>query len=112
MRCAALQQHLREAAGRRADVERPAAGRIEAEMVEPGNQLQRRAGHVVAGGVVDPDIARRGDGLAGLAGDRAIDRHSAAPDGVTGARAARVEAAADEQLVQPEAIHVLLRSDH
>ena len=43
MRGAALQQHLREAAGRGAEVERRQAGRIEAEGIEAGDQLQRRA---------------------------------------------------------------------
>ena len=38
---AALEQHLREAAGRGAEVERDAAGRRIAEPVEPGDQLQR-----------------------------------------------------------------------
>ena len=59
MGSAALQQHLREAAGRGADVERLAAGGIEAEMVEPGNQLQRRARDIGLRRIVDGDDRSR-----------------------------------------------------
>ena len=43
---AALQQHLREAAGRGADIEADHAARIEAEMIERGHELQAAARHV------------------------------------------------------------------
>ena len=52
---AALQQHLREAAGRSADIERVAAARVEAEMVEAGDQFQRGARNIAPRRVVDLD---------------------------------------------------------
>ena len=70
---AALEQHLREAAGRGADVERVAAGRIEAEMVEPGDQLQRRARDIALRRIVDGDLARAGNGSGRAWRRRAVD---------------------------------------
>ena len=46
---AALEQHLGESAGRGAGVERDAAGGVDGERVERGDQLVRRAAHVVVG---------------------------------------------------------------
>ena len=101
MRRAAFQQHLGEAAGRSADIERLAAGGVEAEIVEPGDQLQRRARHVSLRRIIDGDEASGRGALARLAGDDTIDRYRAALDRVTGARAAGEQAARDEQFVEP-----------
>ena len=43
--CAAREQHLREAAGRRAGIEADLAGRIEAEMVKRSRELDAAARH-------------------------------------------------------------------
>ena len=50
--------------------------------------------------------------VARLGDDRAIDRHGAALDRVAGARAARIEAARDEKLVQPDAVIALSGCGH
>ncbi len=61
MRRAALQQHLREAARRSAEVEHRQSGRIEAEGVEPGGKLQRRARNISRRRVVDRNRRLRAD---------------------------------------------------
>ncbi len=67
---------------------------IEAEMVEAGDQLQRRAGgHSAAAGSSMPMSLDGSDGVAGFCDDRAVDRHRAALDSIAGTRAGRVKAA-------------------
>ena len=71
------------------------------EMVEPGDQLQRRARDIGAGRIVHRDLHRRGHELTGLFHLRAGDGDAAAQDCVARTRAAVEEATRDERLVQP-----------
>ena len=101
MGSAALEQDLGEAAGRGADVERFTAGGIEAEMIEPANQLERGARYVALRRIIDGNQALRRNVLAGLAGNDAVDCHRATLDRVAGTRAAGKQTALDEQVVEP-----------
>jgi hypothetical protein len=69
----AFQQHLRKSAGRSADIETEAAGRIEAEMVQRRRQFDPAARNVRmcrrgADGCIDRDLVRRlaNDGIPGV----------------------------------------------
>ena len=81
----AFQQHLREAAGGGADIERLAAARIESEMVEPGDQLQRGTRDIAARRVVHRQLRPGRDALSGLRHHRTVDRDGATLDSVAGA---------------------------
>jgi hypothetical protein len=70
-------------------------------MVEPADQLQRRARDVALRRVVDGNKALRRNVLTGLAGDGAVNRHRATLDRVAGTRTAGKQAALDEQVVEP-----------
>ena len=104
MRGAAFEQHLREPAGRGADVERRPARRIEPEMVEAGDQLERRAGDIARRRIIDADVGGRLDQLAGLGRDRAAHPDRAPLDRVAGARTGFVKAPDNEKLVEPKAV--------
>ena len=95
---AARKQHLREPAGRGADIEAETAGRIETEGVEPGGELHASARHVRVGRRgLDRDIRAQHEGGPG---DRlAIRLHEAGGDGRLRARPAFEIAALDEQQI-------------
>ena len=95
----AREQHLGEAAGRGADIEADAARRIEAEMIERRDKLQRRRARPT-----DAPAARRSarigrDLVRGLAQHDAIGRHAAGRDRGLRPGAALEQAALDQQHV-------------
>ena len=111
-RRAALQQHVGEAAGRRADVEADEPGRVDPERVEAGRELVAAAADVGLG-VVDLDARRRVDQVAGLAvvpGGVALPHPDLAGQHERLGAAPRLDQPAlDEQLVEPDARGLRLR---
>ena len=100
---AAREQHLGEAAGRGADVEADAAGRIEPEMIERGRELHAAARH--------PGMRRRrlqrgvgGDLLGRLGDGDAVGGHHAGGDRLLRLGAALEQAALDQQPVGAHAL--------
>ena len=79
-RGAALEQDVGEAAGRRADVERPPAGHRDAERVERVRELDAAAPDVRMVRRERARRARRSDGGAGLRDDLAVDGHLSGED--------------------------------
>lgn len=106
MRSAALQQHLREAAGGGPDIETVMTGRIEPEMVKRRGKLQCGARDIILRRVVDLDDDMLAEQRAGFRHHLTADPDGAALHGVAGARAAGKEAEGDEKLV--EALGVLI----
>ena len=102
---AALQQAVGEPPGRRADVERPTAGDVDAEVVERGVELLAAS--------TDEPWSRPGDGdpLAGrhqprrLVGDGPADEDTPVGDRFVGLAAAAGEPPADELGVEPSPDH-------
>src|SRR5690606_35536053 len=102
----------REAAGRSADIERVAPGRIEAEGVEAVDQLERGARDISASRVLNRDVGVPFDLLAGLARKFAAHAHRTPQNRIAGARPRREKSAADEKLVEPAGAAVLGASVH
>ena len=101
-RGAALQQHVGEAAGRRADVERAPAGGVDAEGVERAGELDAAAADVGMIRRDELDARVGGDRGAGLRDDLAVDRHLAGENQRPRALARGREAAIDEGDVETD----------
>ena len=80
-----LKQHLRETACRSADVQSLRTRGIKLETIEPGDQLQRGSGDVIACGVIHRQIDIGRHILAGFGHHRSADRDGAALDRIAGA---------------------------
>ena len=81
MACAALQQHVGESAGRRADVERAAALDGNARRCRAHARASaRRVRHTDGPGVASSTCAACGDRRAGLGHDLAVDAHLSGKD--------------------------------
>ena len=108
-RRAALEQHLREAAGRRADIERDDAGHGKAEMIECGDQLHGSARDVVARARDRRIAAPAATPALGLGLDHAADLDQPAADEVlgAGARGHKPQLDQDEIEARPAAYAVL-----
>ena len=106
----ALQQHVREAAGRGPDVEREASRRIDPERVERGGELVATTADVGLGGI-DRDRRSRRDQVARLeveaGGVTVADPHLSREHQRLAAGSRRHEAALDEQLVQADTLRGL-----
>ena len=89
------------------DIQRLGAGRVKGEVVQPGDQLERGAGNIAARRIVDDDVAGRRNSLSRLGRHHAGNLHRAALYGVTRPRAARKQAAPDEELVETEPAGIL-----
>ena len=100
---AALQQAVGEAAGRRADVERPAAGDVDRERVEGGVELLAAASDEARRGPRDDDGVTGRDEPRRLVGDGAVDQHPPGGDRRAGIGAAGGETAPDELGVEAPA---------
>ena len=106
--CAALQQDIGEATGRRADVERDLTGRVDPERFERGGQLEAAAADV-RHRLLDDD----GDGVVDLVAGLAIpaggvaipDADLAGQDERLGARPRIRQPAIDQQLVEADLGH-------
>ena len=109
---AALEKHLREAAGRRADVERDAAVRRIAEAVERRDQLQRAARDVVGRRIVEGDCRVGIDRLRWPGRERAVDGDVAAEDRIARPRPRRCEPALTSATSRRACSSRLGRSDH
>ena len=104
-RRAALQQHVREAAGRGPDVEADDTGRVDPERIERGGELVAAAADVRLRDV-DLDVGRRVDQVAGLAvvpGGVALPHPDLAGQHERLRAAPRLDQPAlDEQLIEPD----------
>ena len=102
---AALEQHVGEAARRRADVEGAPPGDVDAEGVERARQLDAAAAdvRVIRGGQLDAGVD--GDRRAGFRDDLAVDRHLSGENQRPRALARRREAAVDEGDIEADLGH-------
>ncbi len=91
---------------RSADVETVVARRIEMEMIERRNELERGTGDVILRRIIDLDFDVLGKESARLCHDSAADLHCATADGIACPRAAGKKAEAHEKLV--EALGILI----
>ena len=95
---AAGEQHVGEAAGRGADVEGGAAGRVQPERLQGGGELEAAAGDIgVLGGRLDP--CARGDGVRGARERPSVDPHQPGADRGLGAGPALEMAVLHEEQV-------------
>jgi uncharacterized protein DUF998 len=97
---APLQQHVGEAAGRRADVDGNLPGHVEAEGVERSRELVAAPRYVLRTGV-DGEFGIQGDGRRRPVGSAAVDTHRAREDQGLCALAARGELALHQELIKP-----------
>ncbi len=99
---AALEQHLREAAGRGADVESDAPLRVELEGGQRRGKLLAAARDGACGArVLQRQSFAVGDFGAGLGADVVADPHMPRANEIAGARACRRQAPVHEQKIQP-----------
>ena len=95
-----FQQHLREAAGRGADIESAAALRGNIEMAEAMLQLQRGARYIVLSLIGKGNDSIEQNQQRRLGRRHAINPHGTAQDGIAGPRTRGVEAVRNQQLVE------------
>src|SRR5687767_7864437 len=98
---AAFQQYFREAPGRGAEVERDAAGWVEAEGVERGGELQSGAGNIGQGIALNSERRVRREQHSGFLRDDAADPHRSEADEVCRARARGGEPPFHDNSVEP-----------
>ena len=98
---ATLQQHVREAARRRTDVDGDLAGDPKAERVKRARQLVAAARDVPRAGV-DGDVGILGHGCGRAVGTAAVHTHGAREDERLGSLAAWGELTLHQELIEPD----------
>ena len=101
-RGSALQQHIGEATGRRADVDGDLSGHVEAERVEGTGQLVTTARDVLGTGV-DGELGVFRDRRRRPVGATSVNTHRARQDECLSALAAWRESALHQELIEPHA---------